>query len=760
MCRNLFISIFCAVLIIGAGSAWASSEPFSVLALLEQHVTNDTQWGPDQTEDQIGVHVRDTGTNRRRVGLYSFDISSVKVEGAEFANLCFSNLGAGVGPVNVYGVIEELDNLPPRLELTWNKAPGVKNDGSLAVGAPVVLDYNDLTPLLCRFTAPGNQIRASTEPNQALTDFVNSDTDGIITLLFAPNTGSSAILRTVRSTEGGIIGGTYLQGEIVTLPELASKPLPALKATDVPRDLVLSWSPGIFANTHNLYFGTDINDVKGATIAAPLSATVIEGLDANSYDIGRLEFGTTYYWRVDEVSAPPVSTVYDGVVWSFTVESLSYPIAGDMITTTASSSSEGLGPENTVNESGLDVNGLLHGNEAVNTMWLSSETETGPASIEYDLGVVQRLHELWVWNYNDSLESLIGFGFKDVTIQYSVNGSDYTTLGTTHEFTQAFGEPNYAPNTIVNLDGIEARYIKLTANTNWGGILNQYGLSEVRFFYIPMRAWKPNPKDDAADVALDAMLSWMAGREVSEHNVYISTDEQAVIDGNAPLVTISQKSYGPLSLDLGKTYYWRVDEVNNAEPTPVWQGNVWNFTTKDSLIVDDFEVGYDDTDANAVWATWIDGYGNESVNGGLIGNVFPGPYLSTINHSGGHSVPLRYDNTIASYSEATAQVADLPIGITDWTTGNPNTLVIWFRGAAANAANDRPYMKLNNTRLVYGGAAANISSTTWIKWEINLPSLGINLSNISSITIGVERIDSTGGSGTLYLDDIQLTSLD
>ena len=37
-------------------------------------------------------------------------------------------------------------------------------------------------------------------------------------------------------------------------------------------------------------------------------------------------FGQTYYWRVDEVNAPPDSTVYKGDVWSFTVEPYGYPI--------------------------------------------------------------------------------------------------------------------------------------------------------------------------------------------------------------------------------------------------------------------------------------------------------------------------------------------------------------------------------------------------------------------------------------------------
>jgi hypothetical protein len=106
-------------------------------------------------------------------------------------------------------------------------------------------------------------------------------------------------------------------------------------------------------------------------------------------------------------------------------------------------------------------------------------------------------------------------------------------------------------------------------------------------------------------------------------------------------------------------------------------------------------------------------------------------------------------------SEVIAQTADLPIGTTNWTSGNPDTLVIWFRGDPNNPVTDQMYVKLNSTKVIYNGAVSDITRTAWTKWEV--PLAGINLGNISSITIGLEKIGSTGGSGVLYLDDIQLT---
>jgi len=275
----------------------------------------------------------------------------------------------------------------------------------------------------------------------------------------------------------------------------ASDPRPSDEATDVPRDAVLSWMPGIFAppiNGHKVYISDNFNDVNDG----------IGGIaqDANSYAPGRLNFGTTYYWRVDEVNGPPDYTVYEGGLWSFTTELLAYPI--ESITVTASSSAVAKGPENTVNGSGLDDSGLLHGKVGDDTMWLSDVTGPQPTWIEFQFDKVYKLHELWVWNSNESLEQVIGFGFKDVSIEYSVNGTDYTTLGTTHEFARAPGALGYAHNTTIDFGGVAAKYVRLTANSNWGGIVNQYGLSEVRFFYVPVYAREPNPDSGAADVSI------------------------------------------------------------------------------------------------------------------------------------------------------------------------------------------------------------------------------------------------------------------
>ncbi|MFX0199930.1 MAG: discoidin domain-containing protein, partial [Candidatus Hodarchaeota archaeon] len=269
----------------------------------------------------------------------------------------------------------------------------------------------------------------------------------------------------------------------------AGGPFPADGAIDVSRDVVLSWIPGALVapvNGHTVYFSKNVDEVKDGIGGISQSA--------GSYTPAqRLDFGTTYYWRVDEVNNASPESPWIGSVWSFTTELLSYPIE-DVTATASSAHQEDMGPENTINGSGMDANDL-HSTEET-AIWLSSTEPTG-AWIEYEFDKVYKLHQMWVWNSNQMIESFVGYGMKDVTVEYSADGTDYMTLGTAHEFAQAPGEDGYAHNTTVDFGGAAARYVRLTANSNWGGIMPQYGLSEVRFFHIPVNARNPYPDSGA-----------------------------------------------------------------------------------------------------------------------------------------------------------------------------------------------------------------------------------------------------------------------
>ena len=132
-------------------------------------------------------------------------------------------------------------------------------------------------------------------------------------------------------------------------------------------------------NGHKVYFSENFSDVNDG----------IGGIaqDANSYAPGRLAYSTTYYWRVDEVNNANPESPWTGQVWNFTTELFAYPI--ENITATASSAHEGdMGPEKTVDGSGLDASDL-HSNEETD-MWLSALDPLG-AWIEYEFDKVRLL---------------------------------------------------------------------------------------------------------------------------------------------------------------------------------------------------------------------------------------------------------------------------------------------------------------------------------------------------------------------------------
>jgi hypothetical protein len=467
----------------------------------------------------------------------------------------------------------------------------------------------------------------------------------------------------------------------------AFSPTPTDGAIDVPRDLVLSWESGLSAAAHDVYFGTSYEDVDQAT-ATDDPAGVYQGrIIPNSYTLPeRLDFDRTYYWRVDEVNAAPDNTISKGDVWSFNTELFAYAI--ENVVATASSSESGKEAVNTVNGSGLDADGLLHGNTGEGTMWLSAADANLPAWIEFEFQNVQKLYEMWVWNSNDSLEKSIGLGFKNVTIEYSVDGNEYKTLGKTYDFNQAPGTTDYAHNTTIDMEGVAAKYVKLTANSNFKDILKQYGLSEVRFFSIPVHAREPNPALGAVDADLDLTLSFRAGREAAKHDVYFSEDYLAVAGGTAPMETLTETSYGPLALDLGKTYFWRIDEVNEAETPEKWQGDTWYFTTQEYFVLDDFE----DYDAgeNQIWYAWKDGLGYGvpdsspyyagNGSGSAVGDETTDSFTEeTIVHGDKQSMPLAYNNNkqgYLNYSEATKMLSSHR----DWTARGVKELSLWFRG--------------------------------------------------------------------------------
>ncbi|MHC4560760.1 MAG: hypothetical protein ACYS80_26060, partial [Planctomycetota bacterium] len=275
----------------------------------------------------------------------------------------------------------------------------------------------------------------------------------------------------------------------------------------------------------------------------------------------------------------------------------------------------------------------------------------------------------------------------------------------------------------------------------------------------------PNPANGAVDVDRTQIITWSPSVFAASHEVYFGTDKDTLknADTGSPEYkgtrTLGTETYDPGKLELGVTYYWRIDEVNSPNPDSPWPGILWSFTTAEFLIVDDFE-SYNDLDpadpeSNRIFNAWLDGFDNPAINGSIVGHANPPFAEQDIVHGGNQSMPFAYDNAVGK-SEATLTLT-YP---RDWTEDGVSVLSIWFRGNSDNAA-EPMYVALNDSAVVNHDNPDAAKSGSWTEWTIDLQAFadqGVNLSNVNTMTIGFGNRNNptAGGAGMMYFDDIRL----
>jgi len=307
----------------------------------------------------------------------------------------------------------------------------------------------------------------------------------------------------------------------------------------------------------------------------------------------------------------------------------------------------------------------------------------------------------------------------------------------------AQGSTSYTPGTLQMARTYYWRVDEFDATDTFKG--------EVWSFLTEGAVGSPDPAKGAVDVIQTPVLTWTPGLGAT-HEIYFGTDAGALekkASGN-----LGSESYEPGLLEWNTTYYWRVDEANNANADSPWTGPLWSFTTANFLIIDDME-GYNDIDegepgSNRIYNAWVDGY-DDPTNGSQVGHLDPPFYEETIVHSGNKSMPFTYDNAVGK-SEATLTLTSN----NDWTINGVDTLTIWYRGSNNNAA-ETMYVTLNGNATVDNDNPDAALSARWIEWNISLQAFadqGVNLTNVNSITLGLSSV--TGGTGMLYFDDIRL----
>jgi hypothetical protein len=286
------------------------------------------------------------------------------------------------------------------------------------------------------------------------------------------------------------------------------------------------------------------------------------------------------------------------------------------------------------------------------------------------------------------------------------------------------------------------------------------------------------PADSETSVPSDANLAWTPGAYATWHDVYLGFNYAAVRDADTSTAgvykgrqPVEANSYNPAGhFDLGTTYYWRIDEVNDSEGE-VWKGEVWSFTTADYLLIDDFE-SYDKSGPNAIWFTWDDGLMNWSGSIIDLGQVSQGPV-----YDGVQSMECDYDNwTDWGYGAYVSEVSRTFDDLWDWTDPRVKALAVYFYGRPGNAAGatERLYVGLEDVTGpasyaefrygLYGPGEdmSHLQEPEWHEWNIKLEDFtaaGVDLTAIKKMYVGFgDRTNTTtpGGSGVVWFDAFRL----
>ncbi len=134
-------------------------------------------------------------------------------------------------------------------------------------------------------------------------------------------------------------------------------------------------------------------------------------------------------------------------------------------------------------------------------------------------------------------------------------------------------------------------------------------------------AYNPDPEDGAIITEIWVTLGWSPEKAAVSHDVYFGDNYDDVANGTGDTFRVNQDrdinfyivgfpGYPyPDGLVPGTIYYWRIDEVNEADPRSPWKGNVWSFSVPPTTAYNpDPADGAEFVDPNAA-LSWTPGYG-------------------------------------------------------------------------------------------------------------------------------------------------------
>ena len=471
--------------------------------------------------------------------------------------------------------------------------------------------------------------------------------------------------------------------------------------------VTLSWSPGDFAVSHDVYMGDNFDDVDngaGDTFRVNQTTTFyVAGFAGYAFPDGLVP-GTTYYWRIDEVNEAEPNSPWKGNIWSFTVPPKT-----------------AYGPNPTDGAEFVDPN----------------------ATLSWTAGFGGKLHTVY-----------IGTDFDDVN-----NATEGLSQGPT----------TYSPGTLEStkvyywrvdeFDGFDTYKGDIWSFTTPGAVGNPAptnGATDVKM--TTALSW--GPADNAASHEVYFGTDKDAVRNADKNSPEYKGPK-----------TLGAESYDPGKLSWYATYYWRVDEVDslaNSSKGPLWSFTTADFITVDDFEAydtGDNQIWYAWHDGLGYGTPETPPYFAGNGTGSAVGDETTPSYCEEkIVHGGNKSMPVLYDNNkqgYSMYSEVELTLSEAR----DWTDEDVNELSLWFRGGSSNSADPLYVAVANKTGMpvvvVYDDPAASLIGA-WTEWVIPLQSFadqGINLTDIDKIMIGLGtrgNLTTPGGAGKMLFDDIRL----
>jgi hypothetical protein len=386
-------------------------------------------------------------------------------------------------------------------------------------------------------------------------------------------------------------------------PQQATNPSPAHGTLDVDIDTNLSWTIGVDAVSHDVYFGIDPD---------PHTQDAVN-LTTNSYDPGPLNPSTTYYWAVDELDGSG-ALLAAGATWSFT---------------TASAPGQASSPNpdgTTLVAVDADLSWTAGSDTTSHDVYFGTsdppafvQTQTGttfnPVNMDYATTYYWRIDEVGpggtttgvVWSFTTLPSPPPG----QATDPFPTNGAVEVLVDAVLSWTAGTGAVKHdvyfgtsdPPPFVKNQSGTTYDpYPIPDPGTLEKGItyywqIDEYNSDDVKtegmlWSFTTVLPAPPEPATlfnppDGATVGVCILLHWLPGERAASHDVYFGTSFDLVnnatntspeFKGNNPLEdVIWDPAPGDGDLLYESSYWWRIDEIN---PGGVTKGAVWNFTTE------------------------------------------------------------------------------------------------------------------------------------------------------------------------------------